>query len=215
MSDYDALKERIQKVVKWSNLTISAFERKIGVTKNSINALIVNDRGIGFDKVANISATFPEINPAWILNGDGEMLKKHEIIDEPPSNVMFLEHISAVAGYSIETVNEEEVSFFSIPYLPRRSGPYIAIRIQGDSMEPRFYSGDIVICYKIERLEDFKTNNYYIVSYQGEVRFKFVYASPVDRGVLVLKSVNTMYVEELVPIGEVELFRVVASLKVL
>ena len=215
MSDYDALKERIQKVVKWSNLTISAFERKIGVTKNSINALIVNDRGIGFDKVANISATFQEINPAWILNGHGEMLKKHEIIEEPPCNVMFLEHISAVAGYSIETVNQEEVSFFSIPYLPRRSGPYIAIRIQGDSMEPRFYSGDIVICYKIERLEDFKTNNYYIVSYQGEVRFKFVYASPVDRGVLVLKSVNTMYVEEQVPIGEVELFRVVASLKVL
>jgi hypothetical protein len=215
MSDYDALKERVQRVIKWSNLTISAFERKIGVTKNSINALIVNDRGIGFDKIANISATFKEINPAWILNGDGEMLRSNEIIEEPPSNVLFLEHISAVAGYSIETVTEEELSYFSIPYLPKRSRPYIAIRIQGDSMEPRFYSGDIVICYKIERFEDFKSNNYYIVNYGGEVRFKFVYASPGAADLLILKSVNTMYIEEAVPIAEVELFRVVASLKLL
>jgi phage repressor protein C with HTH and peptisase S24 domain len=143
------------------------------------------------------------------------MLKSSDIIEEPPSNVLFLEHISAVAGYSIETFTEEELSYFSIPYLPKRSSPYIAIRIQGDSMEPRFYSGDIVICYKIERFEDFKSNNYYIVSYQGEVRFKFVYASPGAADLLILKSVNTMYIEEAVPIGEVELFRVVASLKLL
>ena len=215
MSEYEEFKTRLVSVIKWSKMPVTAFEEHIGVTRNTLSGYLKRDGDIGFSKISNIFDKFSDINPEWLLTGHGEMLKKHEIIEEPPSNVMFLEHISAVAGYSIETVNEEEVSFFSIPYLPRRSAPYLAIRIQGDSMEPRFYSGDIVICYKIERLEDFKTNNYYIVSYQGEVRFKFVYASPVDRGVLVLKSVNTMYVEELVPIGEVELFRVVASLKVL
>jgi transcriptional regulator with XRE-family HTH domain len=147
-------------------------------------------------------------------NLENESILNATSIELRHGNVMFLGHIQAVAGYSVATDNQTDISYFNIPDLPKSNKPYLAIRIAGDSMEPSFHTGDIVVCYKIEQQEDFRANNYYIINHRGEVRFKFVHLSADNPTQLILKSINPIYTEETVSLNEVELFRVIASINV-
>ena len=49
-------------------------------------------KGLSYESIVKILRTYPELNPAWLILGEGEMLKKNE---QPPANlVTILEIVS-------------------------------------------------------------------------------------------------------------------------
>ncbi len=56
-------------------MTMADFEKKCSFSKGYIKGL---KRSPSADKLANIFKAFPDINPVWLINGDGNMYKSSE-----------------------------------------------------------------------------------------------------------------------------------------
>lgn len=66
------IKERLTAYLKYKGINKSEFGRKVGVSNSYISAI---RKSIQPDKTEKIAAAFPDLNVAWLLTGDGEMLK--------------------------------------------------------------------------------------------------------------------------------------------
>ena len=67
----DTVKERIRQFIKSKDISERAFCRKIGASTTYVNSIRVS---VQPDKLKSISAAFPELNPVWLLTGEGDML---------------------------------------------------------------------------------------------------------------------------------------------
>lgn len=65
------IKERILQVIDYKRVSVSVFERTIGVA----NGYLRNTRNVSAENCAKILTAYPEISPEWLLLGEGDMLK--------------------------------------------------------------------------------------------------------------------------------------------
>lgn len=70
------VKERLREYIKTLNISEREFCRQIGVSSSYINNI---RQSIQPDKMKAIGEKFPELNPMWLLTGDGEMLQGNNI----------------------------------------------------------------------------------------------------------------------------------------
>ena len=67
--------ERLTKVISWSGLTENAFSLAIGYKRGqSIYNILKNRRPLTRSIATKICKKFPQINPIWLLIGEGDML---------------------------------------------------------------------------------------------------------------------------------------------
>lgn len=59
--------------IEYQNITIHKFEQMLGFRGVIIRSIKL-ETNIGSNVITKIFETFPEINPAWLLTGKGEML---------------------------------------------------------------------------------------------------------------------------------------------
>lgn len=73
--------ERIKQYIDLKGISVSAFERSIGMSNASFGKSLKNGGAIGSDKLENILKTYPDISPSWLMTGVGEMLISKENIN--------------------------------------------------------------------------------------------------------------------------------------
>lgn len=108
--------------------------------------------------VLSIIETYPQINPNWLLTGEGDMLKD----DSPESNndmpkTSFRETrpripLNAAAGsvsVALSSVKSDDCEHLHLPFIPAFSNYNYTILVKGDSMEPEFKSGDELACLQL------------------------------------------------------------------
>lgn len=86
--------ERLKKLIKESDITMSAFAAQIGVTKQYLSDVINKERNISSEKFVTIFNFFDKyfnennkkLNVCWFLNGSGNMFSEKNI--EIDNNVM-------------------------------------------------------------------------------------------------------------------------------
>ncbi len=113
-------------------------------------------------------SVYPDINPNWLLTGQGEMFVSNEEFLLHRSVEMFpmrtdktlemqqipLYDIEAVAGLLPlfnGKVSQTPIDYISIPRLPKCDG---AVYVTGDSMYPLLKSGDIVLYKEIHDIKN-------------------------------------------------------------
>jgi SOS-response transcriptional repressor LexA len=167
MSEYQLIAKRVEYVINYYKLSISAFEKLVGITKNSLNNLIKNEAGIGVDKIAKIITCYPELNAEWLMTGEGKMLKQLQI-DLPRPNVCFVNQ-PVFAGDSRSIVEiDEQHEWIYIPGLVFGK-KYYGLKVEGHSMQPTILEGDYVICEEIrDGVKGVKNNMVCIVVKNGE-----------------------------------------------
>jgi len=78
---------RIKEYIDFKGISIAAFERSVGFSNSSFSSQYKNNKSIGSDKIENIIKVYPEINPVWLLTGEGSMIKENStpnnIVNEP------------------------------------------------------------------------------------------------------------------------------------
>ena len=72
MADFQNQKERLKMFISSTNLTNAAFEKSLGLSNGYINSM---RKGLGYDKLEQISNSYTDLNMGWLLTGEGEMLK--------------------------------------------------------------------------------------------------------------------------------------------
>lgn len=65
---------RIKQFIDYKGVAISAFEKSIGMSNASLAKTIKNGGTIGADKLEIILNVYSEINPLWLIKGEGNML---------------------------------------------------------------------------------------------------------------------------------------------
>lgn len=79
--------QRIKQFTDFKGVTNQAFEKSVGFSNGAFASQLKNNRTIGIDKLENILRVYPDVNPSWLLTGEGEMLKKGESSEKTSSNV--------------------------------------------------------------------------------------------------------------------------------
>jgi len=79
--------QRIKQFTDLKGITNQAFEKSVGFSNGAFASQLKNNRTIGVDKLENILRIYPDLNPSWLLTGEGEMLKKEKSSGKNSSNV--------------------------------------------------------------------------------------------------------------------------------
>ena len=189
--------DRIGKIIAVKGLSVRAFEQSISASNGAIGRAINKGSDIGAMWLSKIIETYPDINATWLLTGAGIMLQSDAdvpIATAEPTAVggIPLIPIEAMAGAlsgNSTQVMERECEHYNIPMF---KGAEFLIRISGDSMQPKYYSGDIVACKRLPLDTFFQWNRVYVVDSEQGVIIKRVRRGRDDRHI-VFVSDNTAY----------------------
>lgn len=66
-----SVKERLKEFAKCKERSVRQFEYNCGLTLGYINAI---RQSIQPDKIMSIASRYPDLNTAWLMTGEGEML---------------------------------------------------------------------------------------------------------------------------------------------
>lgn len=153
------VKERILQFLDEKEISKTLFFNKVGISPSNFKGA-GKKSSIGSDLVVKILTEYPELSPEWVMLGEGEMLRapskqaandpKKEIIpSHTPQEGIPLIPIEAWAG-SLNgedcSIMEDECERYIVPSI--KDADFL-ITVRGDSMTPKYYSGDIVACRKV------------------------------------------------------------------
>lgn len=164
-----SVKERLKIFIKCLGISVLTFEKSIGVSNGYVNSI---SKGIGKDILNSILEKYSNLNIEWLLTGKGEMLKsKKHIVEEPIGsygnnikNLVPLLPIEAIAGFGVGdwTVHESDIQEKYL--VPDFNGIDFMIKVKGSSMYPKYNSGDIVACRKINWKSFIQWNKPHVIS---------------------------------------------------
>lgn len=83
---------RLKEFIDYKQVSLNAFDKLIGAANGYIGKAIKNNASIGTDVIEKIISIYPDLNPGWLLTGEGGMLKNYAItpgvsnlVNEPQS----------------------------------------------------------------------------------------------------------------------------------
>lgn len=138
--------ERIKQYIDYKSISVAAFEKSIGMSNASFGKCLKKGGAIGTDKLENILSVYPDISPNWLLTGNGDMLRNTtELTPTKDGTGIPLIPVEAMAGCftGSQTVLLQECDRYVVPAFKNAD---FLIYVRGDSMQPRYYSGDMVAC---------------------------------------------------------------------
>ena len=146
MPDFE-INIRVKEVQIHSGLNQRDFADKIGVSYTTVNEVLNNKKGPGMNVMQGIAFAFVEISKEWLLTGNGSMKENNQINsiedkkNEKLVTIPYYPEINASAGLGFLADNS---SAFSIPISIPNVDAQAFINVFGDSMSPKYCSGDII-----------------------------------------------------------------------
>lgn len=188
-------KDRIKKYLEYKHISKNKFYVQTGLSIGFLDS----GSSLGVDKARIIINTYPDINLNWLILGEGDMLRsdadaQEQVAAAEPTAVggiplIPIEAMAGVLSGNSTQVMERECEHYNIPMF---KGAEFLIRISGDSMQPKYYSGDIVACKRLPLDTFFQWNRVYVVDSEQGVIIKRVRRGSDDRHI-VFVSENTAY----------------------
>ena len=214
--------DRIRRIIEYKRISSRQFCLEVGIANGYLDKV----KDVGSEKLLKILKTYPEINPEWLLTGNGPMLRdtgagSFEVtrIHTPPypdpefEQTINLYDINAAANLQtlFEQGNQNIIGKISIPNLPRCDG---AVYLRGDSMYPLLKSGDIIIYKVLNNIENLTYGEMYLIDYaiDGDdyLAVKYINASEIEHHVL-LVSYNPHFSPMDIPLSAIRSLAIVKA----
>lgn len=165
-------KERILEYIKYQKITLQTFFQKTGIKRGFLDSDKL-DQAVSDRNLAMIFATFPDINPDWLITGEGNMLRNDGLPVAHPAAVgtgIPLIPIEAIAGIPAgDYVGSRflDCEHYLVPEFANLNVEYM-IRVSGSSMYPKYSNGDILACRRVNDVLFFQWGKIYVIdSSQG------------------------------------------------
>ena len=141
-----------------------------------------------------IISAFPEVNKSWLFTGDGEMLIRPEDKITEKRGIPFYD-INVTASIAESFNDIPEVSQYLISY-PPLNDCCAAFPVYGESMEPDFFAGEVVLVKEITNVDSMLWGEPYLVITNANCdnlrTIKNVYLSE-DRCKFILRATNPRF----------------------
>ena len=131
------------------------FADKCGIGKSSVSQYVNGTNTPGNIHASKIANAF-DVNIMWVMGFDTTMRVTPSTRNEKISYVPIYGRVSAGQGI----VAYEEIEDYVILDQYKNAEEYFALRIRGDSMNPRIHDGDVVIVRK----QDYANDNDVVVA---------------------------------------------------
>jgi phage repressor protein C with HTH and peptisase S24 domain len=227
MEVYERIKE-IRKHFFHDNNT--EFANFMGEKTATTSGWVSGRRGIGRSVIDKITSKLPQVNPSWLLTGEGNMLNNAKPdasneaspIDEPIILRVPLVSQYAQAGYLCGYADAAYMATLpTIPYIVdhEAQGHYVAFEVKGDSMndgtEDAILEGDRLLCREImpHLWADSKLHirkwDFVIVHTEG-ILVKRIINHDVENHTITIHSLNSMYPDKVINLADVkQIFNVI------
>lgn len=134
---------RIEKIVKWTGLSVNAFAREIGLNRaENLYQIKRGNNGISRDLAELICEKYALVSKAWLLTGEGEMF-----LEKPPmpAGIPFyrMEAVSLITAAAAPQPESEIV----LPMMPECD---FAAYTRGKAMQPSIPPGSIIMCRRVD-----------------------------------------------------------------
>ena len=186
----------LNKLLEYSKLNGKSFSEKIGLIRPQAIYDIQSGKtqNISVSMANKIISAFPEINKSWLLTGDGEMLIKPEDKIAEKSGIPFYD-INVTASIAESFNDIPEMSQYLISY-PPLNDCCAAFPVYGESMEPDFFAGEVVLVKEITNVDSMLWGEPYLVITNANCdnlrTIKNVYLSE-DRCKFILRATNPRF----------------------
>lgn len=165
--------QRIKEYIDFKGITNQKFEKEIGFSNGAFATQLKNNKTIGVDKLENILIAYPEINPEWLLTGQGQMLKRDKSVESVITDKEKgypLVNATAIGGVgnSVFAFTDRDVkAYYKIPKFNHKKVDFM-IEVEGSSMYPKYNSGDVVACTIIKESAFIQWNKTHVVATQEQ-----------------------------------------------
>lgn len=212
-----SVKERLLHYLKAKRISQIEFTKNLGVSSTYIGAM---RKGLSADKMKKIGELYPDLNRNWLQYGEGEMLLEPQtqgIRREERGFETLLLPVEAFAGGLQMWSDGVRVSDCRRIMSPV-GGVDFAIPIKGDSMEPKFHDGSILLIKKINEKAFIPWGYPMVIDTENGVLIKKV--MPDDRKedqeeCIIAESINPQYPPIRIPTSSIYgMYRVMGTMEI-
>lgn len=172
-------KERIVEYLNYKGISITSMERCLGWG----NGGFVKTKSISTDKTVEFLLQYPEVSPEWLLTGNGEMIKQEEKeLDRKENISVEVKELKpripydAKAGKLTEMVDGVTIAQCEMKPTVHAFPNYdFTIIVTGESMIPKYVSGDEVACLRINQASFIQWGRVHVLDTTQGVIIKQIY----------------------------------------
>lgn len=197
------IKQRILYFVDYLNISKREFYQKTGISRGTLES----NTGITEETVAKLIATYPKINITWLFSGNGIMYsdsneKNYNVVEEqqefygkksdiPGTGIPLIEADAFAGSFSGDIqILESQCERYVVPLF---NGADFLIPVKGNSMYPKYNSGDIVACKRLKSWSFFQWGKCYVIYTDQGTLIKRIMEGKDDEHVLIVSENESKY----------------------
>lgn len=175
-------KTRLCLLITSKKISTREFELRSGLASGTVGK--IGKQGLTASAIKKITDTFPDVSADWLISGKEAPKTAAKVPGIP------LLPFGALAGYlggnnGLQSFTGETV------YFPDFSGADYAIRVEGDSMLPRYNNGDVLAIRVLNEPTFFQWGRVYVVSTTQGCIVKRLFPDPDDPDGIICHSENS------------------------
>ncbi len=208
------VKQRLLDYLRYKNISQREFTDSLGVSNAYIGAM---RRSISDDKIRLIRSQFPDLNTDWLLYGDGNMLRSEaafKSLSRRDDQLIPLLPVDAFAGRLQDFSTGVGLNDCEMILSPVKGADY-AIRVSGDSMEPKIHDGSTILIKRIREAAFIPWGNSMVIDSENGVLVKDVFPDRHNPDCIEAQSINPKYPPLSIPRSSIYgLYRILASIQI-
>lgn len=184
-------KDRILRYIEHEGMSIREFERKCGFSNGYFNKI----KDFSTDKIQEITRVFPNLNYVWVLTGEtcmlnSDMAQPNEISQVKVETRPRIPLTAAAGSLSNAAKGVTLKDCEQMPIVKQFPSYDFTMFVKGDSMSPKYESGDEIACRWIDQSRFIQWGKIHVLDTSQGIVVKKVYE---DGEKIRCVSINTDY----------------------
>jgi phage repressor protein C with HTH and peptisase S24 domain len=164
---------RLYKYLEYKGVKPTNYEREIGLSSGYLSNMKKRDADLGEKTLNKVILNDPQLSSEWLIAGKGAMLKTKaylqdkkpiDLISESNKGYIPLVEPEALGGFGNNDFSIKRTDIVENYFIPEFEDSSFIIRVRGNSMSPRYISGDMVACKILKESQFIQWNEIHVIS---------------------------------------------------